>query len=213
MSETQQGAVCRWPGGSSNQSPLPDPAVDVAPSAESSVAEAILAGGCFWCVEAVFLALKGVQEVTSGYAGGEAATASYRQVCSGTTGHAEAIRVRFDPATISFGALLKVFFGVAHDPTQRNRQGNDVGPQYRSAIFYRDEAQRAVAEAYIRQLDDSGVFSAPIATTLEAYSGFYPAEEEHQNFAQRHPDAGYIRVVAVPKLDKLKRAFAPQLRS
>jgi len=212
MSESQQGASCRWPGGQGDSSRLPDPVTDLDPSQQPSVADAVLAGGCFWCVDAVFRALAGVQDVTCGYVGGAKATASYRQVCSGTTGHAEAVRIQYDPQVISFGALLKVFFGVAHDPTQHNRQGNDVGPQYRSAIFYADDAQRAVAADYIKQLDAEGVFDAPIATTLEPDEGFYAAEGEHQNFAARNPNAGYIRVIAAPKMEKLQRDFSRQLR-
>lgn len=212
MSAPQNAASCRWPGGQGDASLLPDPAFDVDPTQQPAVAEAVLAGGCFWCVDAVFRALEGVQEVTCGYAGGDKSTASYRQVCSGATGHAEVVRVRFDPQTISFGALLKVFFGVAHDPTQRNRQGNDVGPQYRSAVFYSDDEQRSVAASYIEQLNAAGVFSAPIATTLEPNQGFFVAEDEHQNFAARYPDAGYIRVVAAPKMEKLRQTFAAQLR-
>src|SRR5215211_2177740 len=146
---------------------FPDPERDIEAAQGAGEQTVVLAGGCFWCVEAVFKELEGVLEVTSGYAGGTAATAIYDAVCSGTTDHAEALRVRFDPARITLGQVLKVFFAVAHDPTQLNRQGNDHGRQYRSAIFYADEAQKDVAAAYIRQLDDAKVFPKPIVTTLE----------------------------------------------
>jgi peptide-methionine (S)-S-oxide reductase len=177
---------------------VPDPPADVAVTAEPQ--EAVLGGGCFWCTEAVFLALDGVLGVTSGYAGGSAETADYRTVSGGDTGHAEVVRVRFDPARITFGQLLKVFFTVAHDPTQRNRQGNDWGTQYRSAVFYADESQRAAAEAYIRVLNESGVFGRRMATTLEPLEGFYEAEDYHKDYVQRNPDAPYVAAVAMPKL-------------
>src|SRR5262245_28550205 len=153
---------------------FPDPIRDV--SGNDQAQTAVFAGGCFWCTEAVFQPLEGVVEVASGYAGGTAETADYQTVCTGTTDHAEAIQIRFDPKRISFGQLLKVFFSVAHDPTQINRQGNDRGRQYRSAIFYADEEQRAVAESYIEQLNDAKIFPAPIATTLEPLDTFYQAE-------------------------------------
>ncbi len=191
---------------------FPDPLQDMVLAPASGEQIAVLAGGCFWCVEAVFLELEGVLEVTSGYAGGTAETASYGAVCSGATNHAEVIRVRFDPARISYGQILKVFFSVAHDPTQLNRQGNDRGRQYRSAIFYADAAQKAVAEAYIRQLNEAGVFSAPIVTTVEPLDGFYEAEAYHQNYAARHPDQPYIAYTAAPKVDKLRKYFDEHLK-
>lgn len=180
---------------------FPDPDTDLPPAQDRG--EVVLAGGCFWCVEAVFQALAGVTDVTSGYAGGSAETANYQAVCTGRTGHAEVIRVRYDPAIISFGTLLKVFFGVAHDPTQLNRQGNDLGPQYRSAVFTADDEQQRVAAAYIAQLDKSGVFSAPIATKLEPLTAFHGAEAYHQDFAINNPGQPYVCMVAQPKLDKL----------
>jgi peptide-methionine (S)-S-oxide reductase len=173
---------------------------------------AVLAGGCFWCVESVFKELDGVLEVTSGYAGGTAETADYDTVCSGTTNHAEAVRVRFDPARTSFGQLLKVFFSVAHDPTQLNRQGNDYGRQYRSAIFYGDEAQKEVAEAYIRQLNDAGAFKAPIVTRLEPLEAFYVAEGYHQDYAARNPSQPYVAYTAAPKVKKLREYFGDRLK-
>lgn len=188
---------------------FPDPAEDLSPDQDSG--RAILAGGCFWCVEAVFLPLEGVNTVVSGYAGGAAETANYEAVCGGNTGHAEAVEVRYDPQRISYGQLLKLFFAVAHDPTQKDRQGNDRGTQYRSALFPEDAAQRAVAESYIRQLDNAGAFIAPIVTTLES-GAFYPAEDYHQDFARRNPNQPYIAHVARPKVEKLHTAFPDMLK-
>ena len=164
---------------------------------------AVFAGGCFWGVDAVFKHVKGVSEVVSGYAGGSAATASYEQVSRGNSGHAEAGRVRFDPAQVSYSQLLQVFFGVAHDPTQLNRQGPDVGTQYRSAIFYADDAQRKAAQAYIRRLEGA----APIVTQIVPLQQFFPAEEYHQNYLARHLDQPYIVIHDLPKLDALRREF------
>ncbi|MDT0617637.1 peptide-methionine (S)-S-oxide reductase MsrA [Salinisphaera sp. P385] len=188
---------------------MPDPEIKLPP--EQDRGEVVLAAGCFWCVEAVFQALAGVEDVTSGYAGGDADTANYQAVCTGRTGHAEVIRVRYDPAVVSFGTLLKVFFAVAHDPTQLNRQGNDLGPQYRSAVFVADDEQRRVAQAYIEQLDRSGVFGAPIATKLEPLKAFHEAEAYHQDFAINNPSQPYVCMVAQPKLDKLARQFPGHL--
>ncbi len=205
---------CDIRGGSLAVAPneFPDPERDIDAAHAPNEQTAVLAGGCFWCVEAVFKELEGVLEVTSGYAGGTADTADYQTVCSGTTNHAEVIRVRFDPARISFGQLLKVFFSVAHDPTQRNRQGNDHGRQYRSAIFYADDAQKQVAAAYIRQLNDAGVFTAPIVTRLEPLEAFYVAEEYHQDYASRNPAQPYVAYVAAPKVEKLREYFGDRLK-
>ncbi|GAP66012.1 methionine sulfoxide reductase A [Mizugakiibacter sediminis] len=206
-------ATCDIRGASLRIAPdqFPDPVrdLDARGAAERS---AVLAGGCFWCVEAVFRELDGVLDATSGYAGGRAADADYRTVCGGDTGHAEVVRVRYDPRRLSYGQLLKVFFAVAHDPTQRNRQGNDVGTQYRSAIFYADADERAVAAAYIRQLDAAGVFTAPIATTLEPLEAFYPAEAYHQNYAALHPEQPYIALVSAPKVEKLRTYFGERVK-
>lgn len=191
---------------------FPDPAFDPAPTTPGERI-AVLAGGCFWCVEAVFRELDGVLAVTSGYSGGDAASANYDAVCSGRTDHAEAISIRYDPARISYGRLLKVFFAAAHDPTQVDRQGNDRGRQYRSAIFWNDDAQREVAAAYIRQLDAAGVFGAPIATQLVPLQSFHQAEAYHQNYAALHPGQPYIAAVAAPKVAKLRQRFADLLRS
>jgi peptide-methionine (S)-S-oxide reductase len=207
--------VCAIPGAALavDSSHVPDPALDIRPGDDAAESVAVLAGGCFWCTEAVFRELAGVLEVTSGYSGGNAGDAEYDAVCSGTTEHAEAIRIRFDPRRISYGALLKVFFAVAHDPTQVNRQGNDRGRQYRSAIFYADAAQREVAEAYIRQLTDAKVFSAPIATEVVPLDAFYDAERYHQNYAALHPEQAYVAYVAQPKVEKLKKDFGTRLKN
>lgn len=172
----------------------------------------MFAGGCFWCVEAVYAPLDGVVEVTSGYAGGTAETADYKSVSTGRTDHAEAVRITYDPERIGFGELLRVFFSIAHDPTQLNRQGNDVGRQYRSAIFYADEEQREVAEAYIRQLEDAGAFTRTIVTSLEPLEAFYEAEAYHQRYAERNPAQPYIALVAAPKVAKLRAYYGERLR-
>ena len=206
--------VCAIPGAALavDRSHVPDPALDIQPGEGATESTAILAGGCFWCTEGVFKQLDGVLEVSSGYSGGTEATANYDAVCSGTTDHAEAIRIRFDPRKISYGQLLKVFFAVAHDPTQVNRQGNDRGRQYRSAVFYANDAQREVAEAYIRQLDEAKVFTAPIATEVVPLDAFYDAERYHQNYAELHPEQAYIAHVAAPKIEKLREKFAARLK-
>lgn len=187
-----------------------------APDREDPAADipgmAVLAGGCFWCVEAVYLDLAGVTRVLSGYTGGAAETANYRAVCGGATGHAEAVEIHYDPTLLSFGRLLQVFFAVAHDPTQHNRQGNDVGTQYRSAIFTRNDAQGVLARDYVAQLNQAGVFEAPIATEITPLTHFYPAEDMHQDYARRHPDQPYICAVALPKVEKLRARFPQLLR-
>jgi peptide-methionine (S)-S-oxide reductase len=172
-----------------------------------------LAGGCFWCIEAVYAEVDGVLSLTSGYAGGTAETADYDTVCSGRTDHAEAVLVRFDPKRISFGQVLKLFFSVAHDPTTLNRQGADVGRQYRSAIFYTDAEQQRVAQAYIDQLDQAKVFSGPIVTQLQPLEEFFVGEEYHQGYAASHPNQPYIAAVAMPKVQKLRKYFGGQLKT
>lgn len=189
---------------------FPDPDLD-APRVAGPERTAVLAGGCFWCVEAVYKQLDGVRSVVSGYAGGTAQTADYRTVCSGATDHAEVVAVRYDPERLTFGQILKVFFSIAHDPTQRDRQGADVGRQYRSAIFFADDEQRRVAEAYIRQLDAAKVFDSDIVTEVTKLDRFYPAEEYHQDYAARHPLEPYILFNARPKVDKVKKHFAELL--
>lgn len=186
---------------------LPDPAVDLPPAKTGGAQTAVLAGGCFWGVEGVFEHVRGVTGVVSGYAGGTADTARYRQVSSGRTGHAESVRISYDPAQISYGQLLKVFFSVAHDPTELNRQGPDVGPQYRSAIFYADAEQKRVAEAYIAQLQKARAFPRPIVSEVAPLKAFYAAEDYHQDYLVHHPDQPYIVINDLPKIDALKRQF------
>jgi peptide-methionine (S)-S-oxide reductase len=189
---------------------VPDPAADIA--AADDRGEAVLAGGCFWCTEAVFRRLEGVEDVLPGYAGGAADAANYKAVCSGRSGHAEVIRISYDPKRISYGQLLKVFFAVAHDPTQKDRQGNDVGSQYRSALFPLDAAQGAVAAAYLRQLEASGAFAGPLATTIEPLEAFFVAESYHHNYAELNPGQGYIQFVSMPKVGKLEQYFPDRLK-
>jgi peptide-methionine (S)-S-oxide reductase len=190
--------------------PFPDPAVDAVEEKNLTTATAVFAGGCFWCTEAVCERVVGVKKVVSGYAGDTADKADYKKVSMGATNHAEVIEVTYDPKRISYGKLLKVFFAAAHDPTQLNKQGPDWGKQYRSAIFYANDEQRKVAEAYIRQLDAAGVFNKKIVTTLEKLEKFYPAEDYHQDFVKNNPNHGYVVVNALPKVGKLKKV-APEL--
>jgi peptide-methionine (S)-S-oxide reductase len=171
---------------------------------------AVLAGGCFWGVEAVFERLRGVKDVVSGFAGGSKASAHYDMVSTGTTGHAEAVRITYDPAQITYEQLLKVFFVVAHDPTQLNRQGPDEGPQYRSAIFYADTRQEAIADAFIKHLNAAKVFPKPVVTTVAALEGFYPAEPYHQDFVRKNPRYPYVVYNDLPKLEHLEKVF-PEL--
>jgi peptide-methionine (S)-S-oxide reductase len=173
---------------------------------------AVFAGGCFWGVQGVFQHVKGVQNAVSGYAGGTAATAAYEQVGRGNTGHAESVEVTYDPAQVSYGALLQVFFSVAHDPTQMNRQGPDVGPQYRSALFPLNAAQKRVAQAYIAQLEAAHVYRKPIATRIEDGQGFFPAEAYHQDFLAENPRHPYIVFNDLPKLENLRRIFPERYR-
>jgi len=204
--------TCDIPGQGLRIAPrdVPDPGHDLAATQDRG--EAVLAGGCFWCTEAVFTRLDGVREVQPGYAGGQADAANYKAVCSGSTGHAEVIRIVYDPDKLSYGQLLKVFFAVAHDPTQKDRQGNDVGTQYRSAIFPLDAAQREVAEKYRAQLDAAGIFFAPIATTIEPLEAFFVAEAYHHDYARLNPGQSYIRYVSMPKVEKLETYFPDRLK-
>jgi len=187
--------------------PLPAPSVDVAKSSAGGSQTAVFAGGCFWGVEAVFRHVNGVSRAVSGYAGGKTQRPTYEMVSSGMTGHAEAVEVTFDPAQVSYGQLLRVFFSVAHDPTELNRQGPDVGTQYRSAIFYVNGEQRRVAEAYIAQLGAAKAFLGPIVTQVASLTAFYPAEAYHQNYLALHPTEPYIVYNDLPKLDALKAQF------
>ena len=190
---------------------LPDPAVDTETATAFSPNQTIvLAGGCFWGVQAVFQHLKGVTKAVSGYAGGSADTAKYEQVSMGNTGHAESVQVTYDPSQITLGKILKVYFSVAPDPTQLNRQGPDTGTQYRSEIFFTTPEQEKIATAYIAQLERAKVFSSPIVTTMGKLQEFYPAEEYHQNYATLHPDRPYIVINDLPKLANLKNSF-PEL--
>ena len=192
---------------------FPDPAIDnksVVGDLLKGDQTAVLAGGCFWCVEAVFRQIEGVDKVVSGYSGGDAVSAHYVLVVTGKTSHVEAVQVTYNPRKISYGQLLKVFFDVAHDPTQLNRQGPDVGPQYRSVIFYSDPTQKRIAEAYIKQLDQARVFHSAIVTQVVELKAFYPAEEHHQNYCSRHPQDRYVMDVAMPKVEKTKKQL-PEL--
>jgi peptide-methionine (S)-S-oxide reductase len=188
---------------------FPAPPKDT-PAMMSGQQTAVLAGGCFWGMEGVFERLKGVVDVTSGYSGGEKNTAHYEVVGSGRTGHAESIQVRYDPAQVSYGTLLKVFFAVAHDPTQLNFQGPDYGTQYRSAIFYANDGQKQVAEDYIRALEGARVFTDHIVTQVVPLKAFYPAEDYHQHFLDNNPDYPYIAYWDMPKIANLKKTF-PEL--
>ena len=186
--------------------PIPAAVVDE-PKPAAKHEKAVFAGGCFWGTQAVFQRVKGVEKTTAGYAGGSAATATYSQVTTETTGHAESLEIVFDPAKISFGTLLRIFFSAAHDPTQLNRQGPDVGTSYRSAIFYTSEEQKKIAEAYIAQLDEAKVFPAKIVTQVVPLKGFYAGEDYHQDYALKNPDNPYIQVCDVPKIAALKAQF------
>ncbi len=185
---------------------LPDPLLD-SPKSLQGKQSAVFAGGCFWCTEAVFELIRGVDTVISGYAGGDKKTAHYEMVGEGRTNHAESIQINYDASKISYGQLLKIFFGSAHDPTQVNRQGPDSGRQYRSAIFYVNEEQKKIAEAYIAQLTDAHVFSKKIATEVVALPAFYPAEGYHQDFVKLNPNHPYVLVNSVPKVQKTKAMF------
>jgi peptide-methionine (S)-S-oxide reductase len=190
---------------------IPPPAVDEnAPS--GALETVVLAGGCFWGVQGVFEHTKGVTQAMSGYSGGKKETAHYQMVGTETTGHAESVQVTYDPKQISYGKILQIYFSVAHNPTELNYQGPDSGPSYRSAIFFSDDEQKRVAEAYIAQLDQAHVFKAQIVTKLEPLNGFYPAEDYHQDFLVLHPNYPYIAVNDMPKVDNLKRLFAAEYR-
>src|SRR5271155_1407960 len=187
------------------------PAIDN-PKAPGSLQTAVLAGGCFWGVQGVFEHVRGVQKVVAGYAGGDRSPAQYETVSSGTTGHAESVEITFDPAAISYGQILQIAFSVVHDPTQLNRQGPDAGTQYRSAIFYVDETQKRIAEAYIGQLDSSHAFPRSIVTRVDPLKGFYPAEDYHQDYLYHNPSSPYIAIYDIPKVENFKHLF-PELYS
>jgi peptide-methionine (S)-S-oxide reductase len=185
---------------------VPPPAMDN-PKQQGPFQTAVLSGGCFWGVQGVYEHVKGVKKVVSGYAGGDRTTARYETVGTGSTGHAESVQITFDPAKVSYGELLQVFFSVAHDPTQLNRQGPDTGSQYRSMISYRDDTQKNIADAYIAQLGKAGVFQRPIVTKVDPLKGFYPAEGYHQDYLAHNPSDPYIAYNDLPKIESLKRLF------
>jgi peptide-methionine (S)-S-oxide reductase len=196
--------------GAATRNRLPPPTTNEPLANISGKQTAVFAGGCFWGVQAVFERIKGVTKTTAGYAGGTPATASYDQVTTETTGHAESVEVVYDPSKITYGELLRVFFSVAHDPTELNRQGPDVGTSYRSAIFYTNEDQKRIASAYVVQLDDARAFPKRIVTEITPLKGFYRAEEYHQDFALKNPHNSYITICDLPKIDALKQQF-PEL--
>lgn len=207
------GFACSRPTHAATDLPAADQDIAAESTDEPQAAVAVLAGGCFWCTEAVFEPLAGVSSVVSGYAGGAEDDANYQAVSAGLTDHAEAIAITYDPSVISYGQLLRVFFAVAHNPTHVDRQGNDRGRQYRSAVFYANDEEQNVAGAYIKQLDDAGVFDAPIATTLEPLTVFHPAEAYHQDYAEQNPSQPYVAAIALPKVEKLRKQFPDLLKS
>jgi peptide-methionine (S)-S-oxide reductase len=190
--------------------PIPAARVDVPLAANAGRQTAVFAGGCFWGTQSVFERVKGVLDTTAGYAGGSASSATYDQVTTETTGHAESVQVVYDPSKITYGELLRIFFSVAHDPTELNRQGPDIGTSYRSAIFYMNDEQRRLATAYIAQLDAAKIFPKPIVTEVTPLKGFYRAEDYHQDYALNHPENPYIMVCDRPKIEALKQQF-PEL--
>ena len=183
-----------------------------APPKPADTETAVLAGGCFWGVEGVFEHMRGVRSVVSGYAGGDASTATYEQIGTGRTGHAESVQIEFDPNEVSYGDILRVYFSVAHDPTQLNRQGPDTGPQYRSAIFYASAAQRDLARSYIAELNESGKFPRAIVTQVEPLAAFYPAEKYHQDFIAKNPRNSYVVINDLPKIRDLRRLYPEYYR-
>lgn len=206
-------AYAIWPAGAQEAMVVvPAPALDER-KPEGTTETAVLAGGCFWGVQAVYQHVKGVTRAVSGYAGGLRDTATYERVTSGRTGHAEAVEVTFDPGIVSYGRILQIFFSVVHDPTQLNRQGPDVGTQYRSALFFADPVQRRIAEAYIAQLDQAGVFPKKIVTQLNDATPFHAAEAYHQDYATLHPNSPYILRHDLPKIEGLKRLFPAAWRA
>ena len=208
-----QGFFAKADEGESHRLPAPklELTADKAPK-PGETHTAIFAGGCFWCTEGAIEQFRGVKKVTSGYAGDKKENANYEAVCSHTTNHAESIRIEYDPSVIKYAQLLQIFF-TAHDPTTKDRQGNDVGHQYRSAIFYQSDDEKKVAEAYIKQLDDAHVFAKPIVTTLEPLTGFYPAEDYHQNYVSLNPNQPYVRACAIPKMEKVRKAYKEWLKT
>ena len=199
--------ACNAKANPARSAPVPAPLVDAVRASASGKQTAVLSGGCFWGVQAVFQHVKGVISVTSGYSGGSAKNAEYEVVSTGETGHAESVQIVYDPSQITYGELLQIFFSVAHDPTQLNRQGPDEGTQYRSAIFYANDEQKRIAEAYIAQLNQAKMFCPAIVTQVVALEAFYPAEAYHQNYAALHPNQPYIVFNDAPKVEHLKQQF------
>jgi peptide-methionine (S)-S-oxide reductase len=199
--------ACNARAGAAAPAAVPAPAVDAARTAAPAKQTAVVSGGCFWGIQAVFQHVKGVISATSGYSGGSAKTAEYEIVSTGETGHAESVQIVYDPSQITYGELLRVFFSVAHDPTQLNRQGPDSGTQYRSSIFYGNDEQKRIADAYIAQLDKAGVFPHRIVTQVVPLQAFYPAEAYHQNYAALHPNQPYIFYNDAPKVEHLRQEF------
>lgn len=197
--------------GPNSSGPVADAPPKASPEELEQAEKAYFASGCFWCVEAIFESVKGVNEVVSGYSGGKQSTATYKKVSSGNTRHAEAVEVYYNPDMVSYETLVKVFFG-SHDPTTLNRQGPDSGPQYRSAIFYRNKAEKKIAEDYIAKLTADKVFSKPIVTEVVPFDAFYDAEDYHQDFERRNPNQGYVQAVSIPRLKKFQRKFPELLK-
>lgn len=190
-----------------SNAPFPNPATDEPRTTTHGAETAVLAGGCFWGMQSVFEHVRGVRQVWAGYSGGDASTAQYDTVSEGNTGHAESVKIAFDPAVVSYGQLLKIYFAVAHDPTTLNRQGPDAGTQYRSEIFYANAEQKKIAETYIAQINAAKVFDSSIVTLVQPLAGFYPAEDYHQDYARKHPDNPYILINDAPKVAHLKQQF------
>lgn len=201
------GLGWKWAAAAPSNISVPDPVVDSTLATQPGQQTAVVAGGCFWGVQAVFQHVKGVKKATSGYSGGSEGTAHYETVSTGETGHAESVKITFDPSKITYGKLLQVFFSVAHNPTELNHQGPDTGTQYRSVIFYANDEQKHIAESYIAQLQQRKVFSEPIVTQVVALKAFYPAEDYHQDYATLHPDNPYIAMNDAPKVEHLREQF------
>lgn len=209
---TMLGALGRGPASAHAADHLPVPDSDLSKPKPGEVRTAVFAGGCFWCTEGAIRQFRGVKEVVSGYAGGTKETADYQTVCTGRTGHAESIKITYDPTSITYAQLLQIFF-TAHDPTTLDQQGNDKGHQYRSAIFYANDEEKKVAEAYIKKLNDAKSFGSPVVTTLEPLTAFYPAEEYHQDYVTNNPNAGYVRACALPHMQKVRKEYKDWLKT
>ena len=209
---TMLGALGRGPSTAHASERLPAPDSDLPTPKAGEIRTVVFAGGCFWCTEGAIRQFRGVKDVVSGYAGGTKETADYKTVCSGTTGHAESIKITYDPAVITYAQLLQIFF-AAHDPTTLDRQGNDAGHQYRSAIFYANDDEKKVAGAYIKKLNDTKAVGSPVVTTLEPLTAFYPAEEYHQDYVTNNPNAGYVRACALPHMQKVRKEYKEWLKT